>query len=108
MAKDKILSEIKVAEERAKQMVADAIETKNDRIIKTQAEAREIIKQAEIDAHKSAESALKSALKTIETENAEIVEEGLANARSIKEKAEANLDKAVDYLISEFERAIHA
>jgi len=108
MAKDKILSEIKEAEETAKKMVADAIEAKNERIAKAQAEAREIIKQAEIDAHKSAASALKSAQQTIETENAIIVEEGLRDASSIKEKAEANIDKAADNLMLEFERAIHA
>jgi len=108
MAKDKILSGIKEAEERAKKMVADAIETKNERIAKAQAEAREIIKQAKIDAHKSAASVLKSAQQTIETENAIIVEEGLRDASSIKKKAEANIDKAADNLMLEFERAIHA
>jgi V/A-type H+-transporting ATPase subunit G/H len=108
MAKDKILSEIKEVEERAKKTVSDSIDTKNERILHAQAEAREIIKQAEIDAQKSAQSALKSAKETIKSENAIIIEDGLHNAESIKEKAEANLDKAVDYLISEFERAIHA
>ena len=108
MAKDKILSEIKEAEERAKKTVSDSIATKNERIAHAHAEAREIIKQAEIDSQKSAQSALKSAQETIKSENAKNIEDGLHNADLIKEKAEANLDKAVDYLVSEFERAIHA
>lgn len=108
MAKDKILSQIKDAEERAKKTVSDNIATKNERIAHAHAEAREIIKQAEIDAQKSAQSALKSAQETIKFENAKIIEDGLHNAESIKEKAEANMDKAVYYLISEFERAVHA
>ena len=108
MAKDKILSEIKEAENLAKKTVSDSIATKNERIAHAHAEAREIIKQAEIDSHKSAQSALKSAQETIKSENAKIIENGLHNAESIKKKSEANLDKAVDYLISEFERAIHA
>ena len=49
MAKNEILSEIKKAEESAKLMVEEAIDAKNKRISDARAEAREILKQAELE-----------------------------------------------------------
>ncbi|HII80688.1 MAG TPA: ATP synthase archaeal subunit H, partial [Methanosarcina sp.] len=55
MAKNEILSEIKKAEESAKSMVDQAVDSKNKHISDARAESREILKQAEIDAHKAAQ-----------------------------------------------------
>ncbi|MDQ1251735.1 MAG: V/A-type H+/Na+-transporting ATPase subunit, partial [Euryarchaeota archaeon] len=60
MAKNEILSEIKKAEENAKKMIDEAIELKNKRISDARAEAREILKQAEVDSHKAAQDSFKS------------------------------------------------
>ncbi|MGP8320026.1 MAG: ATP synthase archaeal subunit H [Methanosarcinaceae archaeon] len=108
MAKNEILFEIKKAEENARQIVADAAKNKNERITSAKAEAREIIKLAETNAQESAQRSLKSAEAAIKDDKVKITDDGRIAAKVIVEKAQANVDKAVDYLVSEFERAIHA
>ena len=108
MAKNEILSEIKKAEENARNIVDDAAKNKSERITNARAEAREIVKQAEIDAHESAQKSLKSAEATIKEEKLKIIDDSESDAKAIVEKAQANVDKAGDHLVSEFERAIHA
>ncbi|WP_292469062.1 ATP synthase archaeal subunit H [Methanolobus sp.] len=108
MAKEKILSEIKEAEDNAHKMVDDGNKRKNDRIASARAEAREIIKQAEVDAQKSAQSAMKSAEESIASDKAKIIENGASEAKSIASSASSNVDEAVNIIINEFERAIHA
>ncbi|WMW22287.1 ATP synthase archaeal subunit H [Methanolobus mangrovi] len=108
MAKEKILSEIKEAEDNARKMVDDGNKRKNDRIASARAEAREIIKQAEVDAQKSAQSAMKSAEESIASDKAKIIENGENEAKFIASSASSNVDEAVKVIINEFERAIHA
>ena len=108
MAKNEILFEIKKAEEDARKIVSDAIKNKNERITSAKAEAREIIKLAETNAHESAQRSLKSAEAAIKDKKVKITDDGRIAAKVIVEKAQANVDKAVDHLVSEFERAIHA
>ena len=108
MAKNEILSEIKKAEENARNIVDDAAKNKSERITNARAEAREIVKQAEIDAHESAQNSLKSAEATIKEEKLKIIDDSEGDAKAIVEKAQANVDKAGNHLVSEFERAIHA
>ncbi len=108
MAKEKILSEIKEAEDNARKMVDDGKKRKNDRIASARAEAREIIKQAEVDAQKSAQSAMKSAEESIASDKAKIIGNGESEAKSIGSSASSNVDEAVKVIINEFERAIHA
>ncbi|MCD4801036.1 MAG: ATP synthase archaeal subunit H [Methanococcoides sp.] len=108
MAKDKILSEIKEAEQSAAKMVDEGLKNKSERIIAARAEAREIIKQAETDAAQSAQNALKSAEETIKHESEDIISKGVNEAKKISDKAEGNVDKAVENLVTEFERTIHA
>jgi V/A-type H+-transporting ATPase subunit G/H len=108
MAKEKILSEIKEAEDNARKMVDDGKKKKNDRIASARAEAREIIKQAELDAQKSAQSAMKSAEESIASDKAKIIEGGESEAKGIASAATPKIDEAVGLLINEFERAIHA
>ena len=106
MAKNEILSEIKKAEESAKSMVDDAIDTKNKRISDARAEAREILRQAEIDAHKAAQDSFKVGEEKILEERDKIVNDGEKNALAMSQKAQANIDKSVNYLVEEFERAV--
>lgn len=106
MAKNEILSEIKKAEENAKSMVDQAIEAKNKRISDARAEAREILKQAEIDSHKAAQDSLKAGEEKILEERDKIVNDGEQNALAMSQKAQANIDKSVNYLVQEFERAV--
>lgn len=108
MAKEKILSEIKDAEDNARKMVDDGKKRKNDRIASARAEAREIIKQAEVDAQKAAQSAMKSAEESIASDKAKLVENGESGARSIANSASSKVDEAANFIINEFERAIHA
>jgi V/A-type H+-transporting ATPase subunit G/H len=106
MAKNEILSEIKKAEESAKSMVDEAVDTKNKRISDARAEAREILKQAEIDAHKAAQDSFKVGEEKILEERDKIVNDGEKNAIAMSQKAQANIDKSVNYLLQEFERAV--
>jgi V/A-type H+-transporting ATPase subunit G/H len=106
MAKNEILSEIKKAEESAKSMVDDAIDSKNKRISDARAESREILRQAEIDAHKAAQDSFKEGEKKILEERDKIVNDGEKNAIAMSQKAQANIDKSVNYLVQEFERAV--
>jgi len=108
MAKEKILSEIKDAEDNARKMVDDGRKRKNDRIASARAEAREIIKQAELDAQKSAQSAMRSAEESIASDKAKILAEGTKQAEDIAKDASSRIDKAVDNLLTEFERSVHA
>jgi V/A-type H+-transporting ATPase subunit G/H len=106
MAKNEILSEIKKAEESAKSMVDDAIDSKNKRISDARAESREILRQAEIDAHKAAQDSFKVGEEKILEERDKIVNDGEKNALAMSQKAQANIDKSVKYLVQEFERAV--
>nr|AAC06380.1 A1AO H+ ATPase, subunit H [Methanosarcina mazei Go1] len=106
MAKNEILSEIKKAEESAKLMVDEAIEAKNKQSPMPGAEAREILKQAEIDAHKAAQDSFKVGEEKILEERDKIVNDGEKNAIAMSQKAQANIDKSVNYLVQEFERAV--
>ncbi|AKB77090.1 V-type ATP synthase subunit G [Methanosarcina horonobensis HB-1 = JCM 15518] len=106
MAKNEILSEIKKAEESAKSMVDEAVDSKNKRISDARAESREILRQAEIDAHKAAQDSFKVGEEKILEERDKIVNDGEKNALAMSQKAQANIDKSVNYLVQEFERAV--
>ncbi len=107
MAKNEILSEIKKAEENAKKMIDEAIEIKNKRISDARAEAREILKQGKLDSSKAAQDAFNSGEEKIQVERERILKDGTQDALAMAQKAQANVDKAVDYLLKEFERAVH-
>jgi V/A-type H+/Na+-transporting ATPase subunit G/H len=107
MAKNEILSEIKKAEENAKKVIDEAIEIKNKRISDARAEAREILKQAEVDSRKAAQDSFKSGEEKILVERDRILKDGEQNALAMAQKAHSNVDNGVDYLLKEFERAVH-
>jgi len=88
-------------------MIDEAIEMKNKRISDARAEAREILKQAEVDSHKAAQDSFKSGEEKVLVERDRIVKDGEENAVAMAQKAQSNVVKAVDYLSIEFERAVH-
>ena len=108
MTKAEILSEIKVAEKEAKALVARAIETKNKKITEAQAQSRDIIRSAEEEARKYADSEIDKAKALIKEEREKIILKGKADADAIKAKAKKNVVNATKFILTEFERAVDA
>ncbi|MDD5615966.1 MAG: ATP synthase archaeal subunit H [Candidatus Methanoperedens sp.] len=108
MTRAEILSEIKKAEEEAKATVAKANESKNRKISDAAAQSREIVRKAEEDARSGADSEINEAKKVIKGEREKIVQKGVSDALDIKNKAKKNIDKAVTFILTEFERATDA
>ncbi len=108
MTRDEILSEIKKAENDAKTMVAASNESKNRKMAEAGAQAREIIRKAEEDARKYAESEISAARKKIKEEREKIIEKGIDEASQVKKKAKNNVANATNYILTEFERAVDA
>lgn len=108
MAKDTILQEIKEAEANARKMVDDALKEKANRIAKARVEARDIIKEAGVDAHKSSQNTLRSAENELNVEKEQIISNGRTDADNVSINSRDKIDEAVENLINEFERVIHA
>jgi V/A-type H+-transporting ATPase subunit G/H len=108
MTKAEILSEIKVAEEDAKTSVASAIEEKNKKISEAQAQSRDIIRSAEVEAQKYADSEVSKAKALIKEDREKIIQKGKAEAEAIKAKAKKNVAPATKFILTEFERAVDA
>ena len=108
MTRAEILSQIKMAEEEAKATVVKTNESKNKKISDATAQSREIIRKAEEDARISSESEINEAKKIIKGEREKIVQKGVSDAIEIKNKAKKNIDKAVTFILNEFERATNA
>jgi V/A-type H+-transporting ATPase subunit G/H len=106
MVKAEILSQIKKAEEDARKTVEDALREKELKIQEAKEQARLILKTAEQESAEYAEKTLASAKESIKTEREKIIAQGLEEAEKLKQEAQKNLDKAVDFLINEFERAV--
>ncbi len=108
MTRAEILSEIKRAEEEAKAQVAQANEAKNRKISEALARSREIIRKAEEEAQKYAESEINAARKMIKEEREKIIKKGNDETFEIKNKAKNNIAKATEFILTEFERAMNA
>ncbi len=108
MTKAEILSEIKVAEEEAKASVARAVEAKNKKISDAQAQSRDIIRSAEEDAQKYADSEVSKAKALIKEEREKIIQKGKAESEAIKTKAKKNVPQATIFILTEFDRAVDA
>ena len=108
MTRTEILSEIKVAEEEAKASVARAYERKNKKISEGQTESKDIIRKAEEEAQKTAESKIGEIKKQIKEEREKIIKKGAEEALEIKTRATKNVTKATKFILTEFERAADA
>ncbi len=105
MTKAEILSEIKKAEDEAKNLVAQANEARNKSISEARAKAREIIKQAEEEAQSFANDEMNKAREAIREEREKLLEKGALEAEELKKKAKKNITKASKFILTEFERA---
>ena len=108
MTRAEILSEIKVAEEEAKVSVARANEAKNKKISEAQSQARDIIRSAEENAEKYADSEISKAKKLIKEDREKIIKKGIEEAGAITAKAKKNVAQATKFILTEFERAVDA
>ncbi|MBE0521918.1 MAG: ATP synthase archaeal subunit H [Candidatus Methanoperedenaceae archaeon] len=108
MTRAEILSGIKQAEEEATVLVARANEAKHRTISEAHLESKELLKQAEEEAQKYAESEMSKARKKIDKEREKIIEKGAAEAEENKKNAKKNVTKATNFILSEFERAVNA
>ncbi len=108
MTRAEILSDIKQAEQEAKNFVSRAIEAKNQKISGAKAQSREIIKKAGEEAGKYAASEIGKAREVIKEEKKILVEQGAGEAEEIKKKAKKNITKATKFILTEFERAANA
>ncbi len=108
MTRAEILLEIKRAEDEAKALVAQSSEIKIRKISEAQAQSREIIKNAEEETQKYAESEISEAKKYIKVDREKITAKGKEEAEGIKNKAKKNVKKATEFILTEFERAVNA
>ncbi len=108
MTRAETLTEIKRAEEEAKASVAKAIELKNRKISDAASQSREIIKKAEEDARANADSEIGEQKKLIRAEREKIVQKGASDALEMKTKAKKNVEKATQFILTEFERTVDA
>jgi len=108
MTRAEILSEIKQAEEEAKAIVVKTNELKNKKISEASARSREIIREAEEEAQISADSEINESKKLIKGERENIVQKGASEALEMKNRAKKNVDKATEFILTEFERATDA
>ena len=108
MTRAEILLEIKRAEDEAKALVAQSSEIKIRKISEAKAQSREIIKSAEEDAQKYAESEIIETKKHIKVDREKITAKGKVEAEEIKNKAKKNVKKATEFILTEFERAVNA
>ncbi len=108
MTRSEILLEIKRAEDEAKALVAQSSEIKIRKVSEAQAQSREIIKNAEEEAQKYAESEISEAKKHIKVDREKITGKGKEEAEGIKIKAKKNVKKATEFILTEFERAVNA
>lgn len=108
MTRAEILSEIKQAEEEAKNFVAKANEARDKKITEAKAESREIIRKAEEEGLEYASSEINKAREIIRAERDKITDKGSLDAEDIKKKAKKNIPKATKHILTEFERAVNA
>lgn len=108
MTRAETLTEIKRAEEEAKASVARAIELKNRKISDATSQSREIVKKAEEDARSSADSEIREQKKLIRAEREKIVQKGVLDALEMKNRAKKNIEKATQFILTEFERTVDA
>ncbi len=108
MTRVEILSEIKKAEDDAKTLVSRALDTKNQKVAEAKVLSKDSIIKAEEEALAYAESQLKAAREEIKKVKDELVRNGNLQAQVAKEKAKKNTDKAVKFILSEFEKVANA
>ncbi|HIE30890.1 MAG TPA: ATP synthase archaeal subunit H [Methanosarcinales archaeon] len=108
MSESEILERIKQAESDARAMIAQAYEDKRKAIADAKTEAREILSSAEERAKDHASRLMDAEKGKISEERRTILQKGEADAKKMKNAASGRIDAAVDFLLAEFERTVHA
>jgi V/A-type H+-transporting ATPase subunit G/H len=108
MSESEILEKIKQAESDANAMVKQAHIDRKKAVVAAKDEARNIISDAEERANDHAAHLLEAAREQISEERQKIVLQGKSDANSLKETASGKIDDAVNSLLVEFEKVVHA
>jgi len=108
MTKAEILTQIKQAEEDAKSMISEANDDRAKQIADARAQGKELINKAETEASKKGKDNIAQIKEKLKSEKAKMLDQGLSSAESIKSEASEKVEKATEYLVEQFERAIHA
>ena len=108
MSESEILERIKQAESDAKAMIAQAHEDTRKTIADARAEARGISNSAEERARDHVDHLMDAEKNRIAEERKTILQRGEVDAKALKDAASGRIDAAVDFLLAEFERTVHA
>ena len=108
MARDEILSKIKQAEAEAKANIQKALEEKDKKVAAAATEAGNIVRTTETEAQEYYDKSLAKAADDVKVKKQSISEGGETNVSSMRSSAISNLDKAVEHLMKEFMRLLHA
>ncbi len=102
MTRHEILSEIKSAEAEARASIERAQQEKEQKIFDATAEAASIVRDSESDMQAEYDKRLAEAANGIESKKRSIIESGTKNVDSMRGRASANVDAAVEHLLKEF------
>ena len=105
--KSEVLKSIKQAEEDYKSMVSTARLEQKQKLADAKAEAGHIVEKATADAEAYKKQRLADAATSAAKKRAEILKDGEQRAAKLKANSLANLDKAVDVLVSRFKEQLH-
>jgi V/A-type H+-transporting ATPase subunit G/H len=108
MGKAEILREIKSAEERVRQMVAEAEEVRRQLQSEGKRKALAEAEAAEAAIRKHSDERLAKARAEVEVRKKALLDEGARRAEALSANARQNLPKAKAFVLSEFERAADA
>jgi V/A-type H+-transporting ATPase subunit G/H len=108
MARDDILSKIKMAEAEAGTAVQQVLEEKEKKIAAATTEAMNLVKSAEIESQDYYDKSVAKAESDVITKKQSIIQSGEKNVNSLSGSASTKLDKAVEYLMKEFMGSLHA
>jgi len=102
MTRHEILSEIKSAEAEARASIERAQQEKEQKISDATAEAANTVRDAESEVQAEYDKRLAEAASEIESKKMSIIESGTKNVDSMRSRASANVDAAVEHLLKEF------
>jgi V/A-type H+-transporting ATPase subunit G/H len=108
MARDEILSKIKQAEADAKAAVQQAVAEKDKKIAAATTEAGNIVRAAETEAQEYYDKSLSKAADEVKSKKQSIMQSGMRSVDSMSSSASGKMDKAVEQLLKEFMRVLHA
>jgi len=108
MSESEILGQIKQAEADANAMVEQAHIGRKKAVVAAKDEARKIISDTEERANDHVTHLLETARGQISEERQKIILQGKSDANKLLETASGKIDDAVDLLLAEFEKVVHA